>query len=39
MEHCTHEFVLTEYASQPYGHCIECDCTVVKGENGEWKRP
>jgi hypothetical protein len=26
---CEHEIVLTEYSSQPYGHCIGCNCTVI----------
>ena len=39
MEDCNHEFVSTEYMSQTYGHCLECDCTVIKNEIGEWVRP
>lgn len=39
MEDCNHELVSTEYMSQTYGHCLECDCTVIKNENGEWVRP
>lgn len=36
---CEHEIVLTEYSSQPYGHCIGCNCTVIKDEDGNWVRP
>lgn len=39
MGDCTHELVMTEYLSQPYGHCISCDCTVIKDENNNWVRP
>lgn len=36
---CPHEIVSTEYMGQTYGHCIECDSTVVKNEEGNWKTP
>jgi hypothetical protein len=36
---CPHELVSTEYGSQSYGHCIECDSTVIKNEEGNWKTP
>lgn len=36
---CPHEFVLTEYLSQPYGHCSECNCSVVRDEDGKWRLP
>ena len=36
---CPHEIVSTEYMGQTYGHCIECDSTVVKSEEGNWKTP
>jgi hypothetical protein len=36
---CPHELVTTEYMGQTYGHCIECDSTVVKNEEGNWKTP
>lgn len=39
VENCTHEFVMTEYSSQPYGHCLGCGCTVVKDENNGWRLP
>lgn len=26
---CTHEFVSREYTSQPYGHCLSCNETVL----------
>lgn len=35
---CEHEMVSTEYASQTYGHCMECDSTVVK-RFGKWMLP
>lgn len=38
-EQCSHELVSTQYLSATYGHCIECDCTVVKDDNGNWKLP
>lgn len=39
MDNCEHEFVSTEYMSQTYGHCLECNCTVIKNEEGNWVRP
>ena len=39
MNECEHELVSVEYLSQPYGHCIECDCSVMKDEDGNWKLP
>lgn len=36
---CPHELVKTEYVGQTYGHCIECDSTVVKDVDGNWKTP
>jgi hypothetical protein len=36
---CDHELVTTEYLSQTYGHCIECNSTVVKDECGNWTLP
>jgi hypothetical protein len=32
---CKHEFVFTEYTSQPYGTCATCKSFVVK-KDGEW---
>lgn len=34
---CKHEMVSTEYLSQPYGHCSECDRTVFRDEDNNWK--
>ena len=39
MESCEHEFVMTEYLNQTYGHCVECNCTVIKDENNQWVKP
>jgi hypothetical protein len=36
MEKCKHEFVTTEYLSQPIGTCEECGATVIKNEDGNW---
>lgn len=36
---CPHELVTTEYMGQTYGHCIDCDSTVIKSEEGNWKTP
>lgn len=33
---CNHEFVSTEYSSQPIGHCHGCDNTVFKNDDDEW---
>ena len=29
---CEHEIVTVEYMGQPYGHCLECGCTVIKDD-------
>lgn len=34
---CKHEFVLTEYTSQPIGTCVNCNSTVIKGNN-KWQK-
>ncbi len=34
---CKHEMVSTEYSSQPYGHCQECNKTVFRDEDNNWK--
>lgn len=34
---CKHEIVSTEYLSQPYGHCVECNRTVFRDEDNNWK--
>jgi hypothetical protein len=34
---CKHEMVSTEYSSQPYGHCLECNRTVFRDEDNNWK--
>lgn len=36
---CDHEFVSTEYSSQPIGHCLECGNTVILNTEGEWTLP
>jgi hypothetical protein len=36
MEECEHELVSVEYMGQTYGHCLECDSTVIKDDDGNW---